>query len=1033
MIERQAPLWGGDFAWEIVEALSLGVAILGDGLQFEYVNPAYARMIGRSPEELVGVSPFNNTLSEGSASGRLEIIHPDDLPGIVDRLTGLQTTGSSDALDLEYRMRQADGSWRWVHNHNTAFKRGADGRVQQIIASITDVTKRMHTEAALRQSEANLSAVFNNTLQAFILFDRDRRVLARNSIADNWVRQMLGRPLEIGAGPDELFGQFKPETFHESFNRALQGETITRQLEIATPGGEFWFEISHNPVVSESEGVVGVSMSVLNIAERKKAEKAFRESEEKLRLFIKHAPAALAMFDRDMHYLAFSHRWMTDYGLKDREIIGRSHYDLFPEIPERWKEAHRRGLDGEVMQKDEDDFERLDGTVQWLRWEMRPWYTADGVVGGIVIFTEDITERKQAEAALVINEQRFRALIEHAPDAIIILSFSGRIKYASPATGRILGFSRDEILEGDPVQFTHPDDLPGLLVTLNELIQAPGTTATTQYRMRHKDGSYRWLESNISNIYDIPGIKGLVFNFRDVTESRAAEEKLRQNESQLQHIINTVPEGVMLLDGNGAVRLTNPVAKQYLAILQPDQENGRLTRLGNKPLPELFTPSPDDLWHDIIVDEYAFEAIARPVENGSNYSGWVLVLHDVTHERNIQQRIQQQDRLAAVGQLAAGIAHDFNNIMGVIILYAELILRKEALSPLAQERLYTIEKQAQRATELIQQILDFSRQSVLERQLLDLLPFMKELVKLFDRTLPEHIQIELNHIGEEFIIHADLSRIQQVMMNLAVNARDAMPDGGRLRISLAQLQTEQPGPLPIRDMPPGQWIQIQITDSGTGIPAEVLPKIFEPFFTTKGVGRGTGLGLAQVYGIVQQHKGHIDVQTKLGEGTTFLLYFPAIVEPSGKGAAMLNEVSLQQGQGQTVLIVEDDPATRKALESSLSFLNYKIVEATNGREALAILETEAEPIALVLSDVVMPEMGGIALLHAMRKRRLTTPVVLLTGHPLSEDMENLREFGLAGWLPKPPNLVNLGHMITQVLTEPDKVPGTSLFVEHPDN
>jgi signal transduction histidine kinase/ActR/RegA family two-component response regulator len=505
----------------------------------------------------------------------------------------------------------------------------------------------------------------------------------------------------------------------------------------------------------------------------------------------------------------------------------------------------------------------------------------------------------------------------------------------------------------------------------------------------------------------------------DITDRRTAEDKLRQSETQLQHIINTVPEGVLLLAADGSIRLTNPVADQYLTILQPEVEDGRLTHLGNQPLNKLLTSSSGDIGYDFIINESAFEAIARPVENGSNDSGWVLVLRDITQERNIQQRVQRQDRLAAVGQLAAGIAHDFNNIMAVIILYAELILRKETMSPMGQEKLYTIEKQAQRATELIQQILDFSRQSVLERQLLDLLPFMKELVKLFQRTLPEHIQIELNHTGDEFLIHADLSRIQQVMMNLAVNARDAMPEGGLLQINLAHVHIEEHAELSIQDMPPGDWIQIQVTDSGSGIPTEVLPQIFEPFFTTKEVGQGTGLGLAQVYGIVQQHEGHIDVRTKVGQGTTFLLYFPAL-EPAGIAAATRHEVSLQQGQSQTVLVVEDEPSTREALVSSLLFLNYEIVEAANGREALAILETKADSIDLVLSDVVMPEMGGIALLHAMRKLQLKTPLVLLTGHPQSDEVENLKVFGLAGWLSKPPGLVNLSNVLTQVLASTNR-------------
>jgi CheY-like chemotaxis protein len=291
---------------------------------------------------------------------------------------------------------------------------------------------------------------------------------------------------------------------------------------------------------------------------------------------------------------------------------------------------------------------------------------------------------------------------------------------------------------------------------------------------------------------------------------------------------------------------------------------------------------------------------------------------------------------------------------------------------------------------------------------------MKELVKLLERTLPEHIQMELNHAEDEYLIQADPSRIQQVMLNLAVNARDAMLRGGQLQITLAHLQLEEVKSMPIIGMSPGKWVRIQVADSGSGIPTELLSKIFEPFFTTKEVGQGTGLGLAQVYGIVKQHEGYLDVQTEVAEGTTFTLSFPAL-EIGEQALVRLDGAELALGRGQLVLVVEDHLPTRQALISSLAFLNYEVVEASNGREALAILSSKVHDIALVLSDVVMPQMGGVALLHTMRQQKLGLPIVLLTGHPLTQEMENLQALGLSGWLSKPPDLVNLSRLLAQAL------------------
>jgi len=394
----------------------------------------------------------------------------------------------------------------------------------------------------------------------------------------------------------------------------------------------------------------------------------------------------------------------------------------------------------------------------------------------------------------------------------------------------------------------------------------------------------------------------------------------------------------------------------------------------------------------------------------------------VTREREIQRRAQQQERLATVGQLAAGIAHDFNNIMATIVLYAQMSSRAEGLSARDRERLVTINQQAKHATNLIRQILDFSRRAVLERQPLDLSPLLKEHVELLERTLPENIEIVLDYGPDEYTVNADPTRVQQVMMNLGLNARDAMPEGGNLRFELERIQVQAGESPPLPEMEAGEWVQVTLSDTGTGIPPDVLPHIFDPFFTTKAPGKGSGLGLAQVHGIVKQHEGEIDVESQVGQGTTFTIYLPALpVHPVE--AVTLELPALAKGQGETVLVVEDDASTRKALVDSLELLNYRGLEAADGREALAVLEQpppqagggKREGIALVLSDVVMPGMGGVALLHALRQRGLTMPVVMLTGHPLERELESLRAQGMSDWLPKPPSLEQLAKVVARAL------------------
>ena len=502
---------------------------------------------------------------------------------------------------------------------------------------------------------------------------------------------------------------------------------------------------------------------------------------------------------------------------------------------------------------------------------------------------------------------------------------------------------------------------------------------------------------------------------RAETEREQFLAQIQEQARQTQHIVDTVPEGVLLLDAQGRLVLANPPAQAYTAALaSTNPEDGALTHLGDRPLAELLAAPPLQSWHAVERDDKRFQVIARPLKVRPQNEGWVMVIRDVTHEWEIQQRAHQQERLAAVGQLAAGIAHDFNNIMAVIVLYTQMALKEPELPTKVQERLETIAQQAWRATELIQQVLDFGRRTVIERRSLDLLPFLKEHVKLLQRTLPEDIQIELAHGSDDYTIDADLTRIQQVIMNLAFNARDAMPKGGQLQIGLERIRVAGDGRRPLPEMAAGEWVQVTVTDSGIGIPPDLLPRIFDPFVTTKPPGQGSGLGLAQVHGIIKLHAGEIDVVSQVGQGSTFTLYFPARVAPA-TDAPDDEMQDLIHGQGETILVVEDEAATREALVDSLELLGYRVWAVTNGREALDILTARAEEVALLLSDIVMPEMGGLALLRALREQGIQIKALLLTGHPMQHEMENLREQGVIDWLSKPPTLNSLSRAVAEAL------------------
>jgi two-component system cell cycle sensor histidine kinase/response regulator CckA len=619
--------------------------------------------------------------------------------------------------------------------------------------------------------------------------------------------------------------------------------------------------------------------------ERERVEEALRESEERFR--------QMAETSRDVF-------WLRD--LKSGELIyitpayeriwGRSIEDTYPE-PASWiQDVHpedRERVTAAVVKQaqgepTENEYRLVwpDESIHWIRDRVSPVFDEAGEAYRMVGVVEDITERKQAGEKLQESERKFRTFTESAPVAILIYQ-DYQCVYANPGARQITGYTDEELSSIQFSELVHPDYSNAVIEGGKALERGELPASEGQLKIVAKNGKEKWIDGRLE-VIEYEGKRAVLISALDITDRMQAElererllAQIREQAQRTRHILDTVPEGVLLLDADEQIMLVNPVAERELVALSDARTGDTLTRLGDRPLAELLTSPPRGLWHEVAADDRSFQVIARPLENGPIPTGWVLVIRDVTQQRQIEQRVQQQERLAAVGQLAAGIAHDFNNIMAAIVLYAQMTTRMEGLPTVVWERMETIDQQARYATKLIQQILDFSRQAVLERRPLDLIPLLKEHVKLLKRTLPESIEVRLDYEPDEyatpFTVNADPTRMQQMVTNLALNARDAMPLGGQLCIGLERITVRlKESPL-LPEMEPGDWVRLTMSDSGTGIPPDVLPHIFEPFFTTRAP-LGSGLGLAQVHGIVGQHGGRIDVDTQVGRGTTFTIYLP---------------------------------------------------------------------------------------------------------------------------------------------------------------
>lgn len=488
---------------------------------------------------------------------------------------------------------------------------------------------------------------------------------------------------------------------------------------------------------------------------------------------------------------------------------------------------------------------------------------------------------------------------------------------------------------------------------------------------------------------------------------REALEQTRKHAQRINDIIETVPEGVLLLNGIHQVILVNTTAKEYLTLLAPGHlRNVSLEEIG--PLRQIGPFSVEDLihnsqvgWQDIVIDEpeRIFEVAVRPVQNvPTPYKNWVLILRDATLERKQQETLQERERLALVGQLASGIAHDFRNILSVISIYSQIVSKRPQAN---SQKDYTkvIQEQIRDAARLIEQILDFGRRTIMQRRAIDFAELVESVIQFLRRTLPSNITITFRQEPGSYTVHGDSGRLRQTLVNLAVNARDAMPDGGTLTFSLSrfdvsgQIQSDS-------DKAAQEWLRLSVSDSGEGIASEDRAHIFEPFFTTKDSGKGTGLGLAQVFGIVKQHEGEITVSSERGQGTRFDLYFPTISEsPMPMSRHSPSKVKIMDEV--TILFVEDNALARSSTEEMLAMLGCRVMTAENGQEALSMYRDRLESIDLVISDIVMPHMNGLELYEKLQVIAPQLKFLVLTGYPLNEQARTLLEQGYIEWVQKP--------------------------------
>jgi two-component system, cell cycle sensor histidine kinase and response regulator CckA len=591
---------------------------------------------------------------------------------------------------------------------------------------------------------------------------------------------------------------------------------------------------------------------------------------------------------------------------------------------------------------------------------------------------------------LVQREELFRLISENAADLIAVVDMHGNRIYNSLSYERVLGYSPEELRNSSSFEQIHPEDRERVKEAAEEA-RRTGVGRPMEYRILHKDGTWRTLESTASVIRNSTGEpEKLVIVNRDVTERNLAAEALRRSETSFLSVVRDAPYGIFKATLTGKFLMVNPALEKMLGYKSRDEllEVNLASGIYRRPaehekMNEIFIR--DKHFKDIEVEwkrkDGAFITVqcsGWPVKDESNTHIEVFA-KDVTERRVLERQLRMAQKMEAVGRLSGGIAHDFNNLLGVIIGYIQVMKRSLVPGQPSYEYAEEIEKAGQRAVSLTRQLLAFSRQQVLEPIILNLNTLVSEMQKMLPRLIGEDIQLNLILAPVIGQVKADPGQIEQVVMNLVVNARDAMPDGGKLTIqtSNAELNTafarEHPGSVP------GQYVMLAVTDTGMGIDPEIQAQIFEPFFTTKGRDRGTGLGLATVYGVVKQSNGYIAVESEKGRGALFKIYLPRI-EQSVATRSESSQVPLNVRGSETILLVEDAEPLRMLAQLFLKENGYQVLTAANGAEAQEIAAQNADPIHLLLTDVVMPGINGRVLAEHLAPHHPAMKVLYMSGY-----------------------------------------------------
>ena len=853
-----------------------------------------------------------------------------------------------------------------------------------------DISEKLAARKALDESEERFFLMVENSPAGILLLDAQGRIIYSNKrfteISGYPTIDLLHRDfLEILGHPHAPLSS--PSTSKK------EGKNLIPQLsefQITTRSGDVRILEMRSAVIRTSGGKENTILQLLDVTEQRKLEQEIFKERELIHALMNNTPDMIYFKDAQSRFTRINKAFAEALGLSSpEEAVGRTVKDFFE--PEQANEL--MGDDHHIIRNKQPVIGRIDfvkfpsGKTAWVSSTKAPILDKNQNVIGLVGISRDITDQIEMREALRQSEEMYRGLIEQSNDAIYLL-YEEKFVMINKRFTEMFGYTPEEVRAPgfNFMALVSPKSYPIIEARIRKYQMGEELDSIYEFTALTKDNREIEVEVSVSYVKYKEGVatQGII---RDISERKKAETQLMR----LAQVIEQASEAVIITDISGSIEYVNPAFEKITGYRFEEVlgQNPRILKSGKHD--EAFyqnlwdTITSGAVWRGKFINKkkdgslYYEEAAIFPItDDKGKIINFAAVKHDITSQHLLEEQFQQAQKMEAVGKLAGGIAHDFNNLLTVINGYCDLLLYRIKPGEPFYNEISQIQKAGERAAALTSQLLAFSRKQLIQPKILNINQVVHNTEKMFKRIIGEDIQVVLHLKPDVHNIKIDPGQLDQVIMNLIVNARDAMPNGGILTIETDNVVIDQSFVQTHLGATPGLYVRLTISDTGIGMDEETQSHIFEPFFTTKGRDKGTGLGLSTVYGIVKQNNGYILVESAPGEGTTFRIYFPA--ETREETASESHVQATFKGNGETILLIEDEEEVRALAQKILSENNYQVLLASDGESALKIIEEYSRTIHLVLTDVVMPGRSGPEVARAIQEKRPGTKVVYMSGY-----------------------------------------------------